>query len=165
MFKTIAETANELKVTRQCVYKKLSKLKVELENYITVENGVKLISNKGIEIIKNDINNPKSTVNRKTYDKIEKDSRAEVSKEDTLKDDKRLQFDLIKELYDSKIRQLEETINYLKLENDNKNKQMENKDNQLENKDKLLENMQVLLRDQKLLASKSKEWWKFWRNK
>jgi hypothetical protein len=164
MFKTIAETAQELKVTRQCVYKKLSRLKPELENHITVENGVKLISHKGIEIIKNDINNPVYTKTKKNDNKNEKNNDEKASINNDENNDKRLQFEFVKELYESKIKQMEDTIDYLKQENDNKNKQLENKDRQLESKDKLLENMQVLLKDQQLLIeSKNKSKWKFWK--
>jgi hypothetical protein len=151
MFKTIAETAKELNVTKQCIYKKLSTLKEKLNTHVNVENGVKLISSEGRGIIKNNLD--ESPFNAMKNVKNEENQENLMS----LNEFKQLQ-DRLNEQYENRIKQLEVTIDYLKQENDNKNKQ-------LDSKDKLLENMQVLLKSQTLLPDESlntkKKWWPF----
>lgn len=157
MFKTISETAKELNVTKQCIYKKLSTLKKELNGHVNVERGVKSISKEGIEIIKNNLDESPFNFSKNIKNKAEN----ERSYKSSVKDEefKNIQ-DALNQQYESRIKQLEDIVEYLKKESENKNKQ-------LETKDKLLENMQVLLKDQKelieskALSNSKKKWWPF----
>jgi hypothetical protein len=157
MFKTISETAKELNVTKQCIYKKLSTLKEELNGHVNVEKGVKTISKEGIEIIKNNLDESPFNFSKIIKNKDENEKLYTSNIND--KEFKKVQ-EALNQQYENRIKQLEDTVEYLKKESESKNRQ-------LETKDKLLENMQVLLKDQKELierksiSSYKKKWWPF----
>ncbi len=138
MFKSIADTAKELNVSKQCIYKKLSTFKDELKGCVKVENGSKLISLDGIEKIKNTLVD--STLNQKNIDNTDSFNAKLLNQ------------------YENRIKQLENTIENMKNQYESEVKYLRTES---DNKTELLRNMQILLKEQKLLESKT--WWKFWK--
>jgi len=161
---TITETAGQLNVTRQYVYKKLDELKDEIEPFIILKNNVKYLKPEGIGILRDNIKNTGTKLNVNTIADIEKDSKIKnaLDTNNSLTDQiinnyegqiKYLKDELSKkdEVYNGFISDLKERITHFEKESLEKNK--------------LLENMQVLLKDQKLLTEQTekKKFWNFWK--
>jgi chromosome segregation ATPase len=167
---TITEAANELNVTRQCVYKKLTVLRKDLKPYIVVKNSQKFLTTDGIELINENLN---SSNNNKKNDKAIN----EVNSKDVLKDEikhitelKIMYEDRIKELKEeneNRIKDLKEEIDNLRDESREKNKLISSIQRESESKNDLLKNMQILIKEKEenskkiLLNKKRTRWWQF----
>lgn len=154
---TITEAANELNVTRQCIYKKLSLLKDELKSYIVIKNSQKFLAVEGIDIINRNLN------------PIEEEKKVSIENnniDNNVNELNVLNTQLITQ-YENQISDLKKNIDFLKSNYENQILHLTNesseKNKQLESKDRLLENMQVLLKNQQLLLDekKKKKWWPF----
>ena len=177
---TINQVSEILKVSKQCIYKKLNLLKDVLNPHLSIQNGIKYLSEEGLQIINKNLNSNKKLKDLKSLKKFEYDENViEIFKQqinDLKQQKENLQHELETRVFElsknhkEQINEIkssyENQFEHFKKESFEKNKQLESKDKQLENKDKLLENMQVLLKDQKLLLEEKikKQWWQFWKN-
>lgn len=130
---TVSQAAKELNVSRQTIYIKLNKL--DLQDHIVIENNIKYITHKGLEIIRESLC---KQVDSKDDSNV--DSKVDVNNDDNLQEN-------LTSLNSDYINSLKDEIQYLR--------------EQLVNRDKLLENMQVLLKGEqesrKLLDEKNSE--------
>ena len=161
---SVSETAKILNVTRQSIYNKVNLLKDILQPYIRVKNNTKYLTDKAIEIIKNDLNG--EIVKGQFYNIVKHDFTPFTDLTEQYKSqikDLQNSVDAMKSVYEAQIDFIKDDyskqLEYIK-------KESAKKTEQLETKDRLLENMQVLLRDQKLLIDSiqsKKPWWQFWK--
>ena len=160
---TVSEAAKILNITRQSVYNKVNLLKDILQPYIVIKNKTKYLTDKAVEIIRNDLNG--DIVKEPFYNIVKHDFTTFTDLTEQYKSqikDLQNSVELMKSVYESQIEFIKDDyskqLEYIK-------KESAKKTDQLETKDRLLENMQVLLRDQKLLidSMKKKPWWQFWK--
>ena len=149
---SIAECAEILGVTKQCVYKKLETIKRDIKPFLTFKQGVKYIAPEGIELIKQSIKpvqQPSTCLNGELKQNVEN---VEISK--FLND--------YTKLNDNLIRHYENTIDYLKKEVEEKNRII---NGLLNSSEEQVRAFQILLKENqdKILyleeKQQKKKWW------
>lgn len=128
--KKVSEVAELLGVTRQTVYNHIDKIDKQINSHIYIKEGVKVIDEQGIELIKSSIDG--------------KDIFTEEFTEDLQQQDDP-QNDNVKEALQDHINSLKSEIDRLENELQEKNKQLDKKDQLLDNKDQLMQNFQIML--------------------
>ena len=123
--KKVSEVAELLGVTRQTVYNHIDKIDKEINSYIYIKEGVKVIDKKGIELIKASIDGK---------DIFTKEFTEDLQKQDDIQNDN------VKEA-------LQDHIDSLKSEIERLEKELKEKNKQLDNKDQLMQNFQVMLQN------------------
>lgn len=123
--KKVSKVAELLGVTRQTVYNHIDKIDKEINSHIYTKEGVKVIDDKGIELIKASIEGKEVFTEGFTDDLHQQDD---------------LQNDNVKEA-------LQNHINSLKSEIDRLENELQEKNKQLDMKDQLMQNFQVMLQN------------------
>lgn len=143
----MSEIADMLCISKVAVYKKLNKqLKNELTNHIKLVDGVKYITDEGLQVIKDSIDI--NLVNNQVYENKSTDDIDKSNLDDLTR---------LKDLQEDYINSLKDQLNLLKEQLKTKDIQLENKDRQLESKDELLKNFQILLKQQEQIQCENKK--------
>lgn len=167
---SINEAAQELNVTKQCIYKKIKTLN-ELNNHIFIKNNIKYISKEGLDLIYKNLNSEQ--VNESLNDLNELNN-LNLNSLIRLIENYKEQIVLLNTQHENHLNDLKN--NYL-FQIESLTEQLKTKDFQIETKDqqflqqtKLIENMQVLLKqhqdtNQKLIEEKKSIWQRLFRKK
>ena len=172
MVYTIAEVSEKLNISKVTIYKKIKSLNHELKSFLTVKNGVKYLDDKGIEVIKNSIENF-NQVNNNLNHELPETSQSIANDEvlTELKELKKSKYELVNQLK-SEIESLKqdkhEYINLFKNQLETKDKQIEELNKALTQSQQLNENNQILLKQHQeekvlFLENESQKEQSFWR--
>lgn len=132
---TVYETAQQLEVSKQTIYKKLEEIP-ELKEYIVIQDKIKYLKPEALPIIQDSLK-----------------SRTTGARQDNYVED-------LKRMYEARIQDLQDQVNYLKQESTKKNEL-------IETNQELLKNLQVIINNvnnKQLVANieKNRKWYKFW---
>lgn len=146
MLYTVSQISENLNVSKQTVYKKLSGLKKELKPFIKMKQGIKCIEEEGVEIIRNSIR----TLKDDTVDINDLNDELNVDDENIESEVSATVVNELNELKQEYITSLKERIEKLE-------EQLNTKDDQLNNKDELLRNFQVLMKQQEQMSTENQK--------